>query len=71
MYLYPDEGAEFGFLKNPHVDSREGITGHIDLIRIRFGYIHLLDFEPMAAKQKYAMPQLLVYALALSARTEI
>ncbi|MCK4418894.1 hypothetical protein KAV79_03730 [Candidatus Aerophobetes bacterium] len=53
------------------MDSREGITGHIDLIRIRFGYIHLLDFEPMAAKQKYAMPQLLVYALALSARTEI
>jgi len=71
VYLYPDEAAEFGFLKNSGVDSREGITGHIDLIQIRFGYIHLLDFKPMAAKKKYAMAQLLVYTLALSARTGI
>ena len=71
VYLYPNEAAEFGFLKNSGVDSREGITGHIDLIQIRFGYIHLLDFKPMAAKEKYAMAQLLVYVLALSARTGI
>ena len=71
MYLYPDEAAEFGFLKNSGVDSGEGVTGHIDLIQVRFGYIHLLDFKPMAAKEKYAGAQLLVYALGLSARTGI
>ena len=57
VYLYPDEAAEFGFLKNSGVDSGEGVTGHIDLIQIRFGYIHLLDFKPMAAKEKHAMAQ--------------
>ena len=71
VYLYSDEAAGFGFLKNSRVDSREGVTGHIDLIQIRFGYIHLLDFKPMAAKEKYVMAQLLVYALALSVRTRI
>jgi hypothetical protein len=47
------------------------VTGHIDLVQIRYGYIHLLDFKPEAAKEKYAMAQLFLYALALSLRTGI
>jgi ATP-dependent exoDNAse (exonuclease V) beta subunit len=44
------------------------LTGHIDLIQIRNGMIHLLDFKPNAAKEK-PIEQLTWYALALSRLT--
>lgn len=44
------------------------LTGHIDLIQIRNGMIHLLDFKPHAAKEK-PIEQLTWYALALSRLT--
>ncbi len=71
VYLYSREVGRFQFFKDSGLDFREGVTGHIDLIQIRFGYLHLLDFKPEAAKEKYAMAQLFLYALALSARTGI
>ena len=47
----------------------EGVlTGHIDLLQLRNGLVHILDYKPKAAKEKpYA--QLLIYALALSRLT--
>jgi ATP-dependent exoDNAse (exonuclease V) beta subunit len=42
------------------------ITGHIDFLQIRNGYIHILDYKPEARKEKHAHVQLTIYALALA-----
>lgn len=44
------------------------ITGHIDLVQIRNGQIHILDYKPNAAKEK-PIEQLTLYAMALSRLT--
>jgi len=45
------------------------ITGHIDFLQIRNGYIHVLDYKPDARREKHAHVQLTIYALALARRT--
>ena len=47
------------------------ITGHIDFLQIRNGYIHILDYKPEARKEKHAHVQLTIYALALSRRANL
>jgi ATP-dependent exoDNAse (exonuclease V) beta subunit len=44
------------------------ITGHVDLIQVRNGSVHLLDFKPHADKEK-PIEQLTWYAMALSRLT--
>lgn len=44
------------------------ITGHVDLLQIRNGAIHILDYKPSAKKQK-PVDQLTLYALALARLT--
>ena len=44
------------------------VTGHIDLVQVRNGMCHLLDYKPDAAKEK-PIEQLTWYALALSRLT--
>jgi len=44
------------------------ITGHIDLLQIRNGAIHILDYKPSAKKEK-PVDQLTLYALALARLT--
>ncbi|MBU2575779.1 PD-(D/E)XK nuclease family protein, partial [Patescibacteria group bacterium] len=44
------------------------ITGHIDMIQIRNGAIHILDYKPNASKER-PLEQLTLYALALSRLT--
>ncbi len=44
------------------------ITGHIDFLQIRNGYVHILDYKPEARKERHAHVQLTIYALALSRR---
>jgi len=44
------------------------ITGHIDIIQLRNGSVHILDYKPNAKKQK-PIEQLTLYALALSRLT--
>src|SRR3989344_5648084 len=44
------------------------MTGHIDMVQVRNGMIHLLDFKPNASKEK-PIEQLTWYALALSRLT--
>ncbi|HBA45855.1 MAG: hypothetical protein UT98_C0003G0058 [Candidatus Nomurabacteria bacterium GW2011_GWF2_40_31] len=44
------------------------LTGHIDIVQVRNGQIHLLDYKPKAKKEK-PIEQLTWYALALSRLT--
>ena len=44
------------------------LTGHIDIVQIRNGQIHLLDYKPNASKEK-PIEQLTWYALAMSRQT--
>lgn len=46
----------------------ELLTGHIDLVQVRNGIVHILDYKPNAAKEK-PIEQLTWYALALSRLT--
>jgi len=48
--------------------SASVITGHIDLLQIRNGAIHIMDYKPSAKKQK-PVDQLTLYALALARLT--
>jgi PD-(D/E)XK nuclease superfamily len=47
------------------------ITGHIDFLQIRDGYLHILDYKPEARKEKHAHVQLTIYALALARRANL
>ncbi len=49
---------------------RTPITGHIDVLQIRNGLIHILDYKPDAARVN-AVSQLAIYALALASRTKL
>ena len=44
------------------------ITGHIDIIQIRNGQIHIMDYKPNAQKE-HPIEQLTLYAMALSRLT--
>jgi len=44
------------------------LTGHIDIVQIRNGQVHLLDYKPNAAKEK-PVEQLTWYALAMARLT--
>ena len=46
------------------------ITGHIDILQIRNGLIHILDYKPEAEKVN-PIEQLTIYALALASRTKL
>ena len=46
------------------------ITGHIDILQIRNGCIHILDYKPNADQQK-PVEQLTLYALALSRKLNL
>ena len=50
-----------------------GVSGHIDLLQIRWGRIYVLDFKPMAAweNEQRVASQLYLYASGLSFRTGI
>ena len=50
------------------MDTAATITGHIDVLQIRNGRVHILDYKPGAIHER-PIAQLMVYALALSRRT--
>lgn len=50
------------------LDPDQTLTGHIDILQIRNGKIHIVDYKPGAKREK-PIVQLMVYALALSCRT--
>jgi hypothetical protein len=51
-------------------ESRRPITGHIDVVQARNGFIHLLDYKPKA-RDIDPVNQLVVYALAFASRTRL
>jgi transposase-like protein len=54
------------------LDLKKSLSGHIDIIQVRFNKIHILDYKPDAKKSdKAAAEQVFLYALALSKRTKI
>ncbi|MBU2634348.1 MAG: PD-(D/E)XK nuclease family protein [Nanoarchaeota archaeon] len=52
-------------------NTKEALTGHIDLLRIENGKIWVWDYKPGAFKERYAATQVFFYALMLSKRTGI
>ncbi len=60
--IFRAQGFTFPFGEQP-------ITGHIDFVQLRSGFLHILDYKPEARKEKHAITQLTIYALALSQRT--
>ncbi len=58
-----DGNIELKGHKNP-VAIPKLLTGHIDLIQVRNGQVHLLDYKPGASKEK-PIEQLTWYALAM------
>lgn len=71
IYLYPDELSR-SQNKSLGLDFKDTLTGHIDILQVRFNKIHVLDYKPEASKtDKRAAEQVYLYALALSKRTNI
>lgn len=70
VYLTPEDvtslRTEAGF--HIPIEIATVLTGHIDVLQIRNGAVHILDYKPNAAKEK-PIEQLMFYALALSRRT--
>jgi transposase-like protein len=56
------------FIVPLELKEEEVITGHIDIVQIRNGAVHILDFKP-GAKRVKPIEQLTIYALALSRLT--
>jgi transposase-like protein len=50
--------------------SAKPVTGHIDIVQARNGFVHLLDYKPKAREIDPAN-QLVVYALAFASRTRL
>jgi ATP-dependent exoDNAse (exonuclease V) beta subunit len=67
LWLKPEELETYQQL----FDSKEPLTGHIDIVRIEDNKIWILDYKPNAQKEKYAATQVYFYALMLSKRTKI
>jgi hypothetical protein len=51
-------------------ESETPITGHIDILQARNGFIHLLDYKPNANRVN-TVEQLVVYALAIASRARL
>ncbi len=52
------------------IKDEDVITGHIDIVQLRNGMVHILDYKPSAHKEK-PIEQLTIYALALSRLTSL
>jgi transposase-like protein len=72
VYLAREEIAHYKskgfFVTLP--ESPKPITGHIDVVQARNGFIHLLDYKPKA-RDVDPVNQLVVHALAFASRTRL
>ena len=71
IYLHPNELTKRQ--QNAYgIDLSDTLTGHIDILQVRFNQIHVLDYKPDAKKSdRKAVEQVFLYALALTKRTNI
>ena len=54
------------------IDFSGTLTGHIDILQVRFNKVHVLDFKPDAKREDlHSAEQVFLYSLALSKRTGI
>lgn len=58
-------------LYNEIFNTKEPLTGHIDILRVEGDKIWIWDYKPNAIKEKYASTQVYFYALMLSKRTNV
>ncbi len=71
MYL-TNEGIAYYRSRGFTLDfESDFITGHIDFLQVRDGYLQILDYKPDARKERHAHVQLTIYALALARRTNL
>jgi transposase-like protein len=70
IYLTPEDIAHMQEKLGFHIplETSATLSGHIDVLQIRNGRVHILDYKPNAHREK-PIAQLMVYALALSRRT--
>ncbi|MFH1565701.1 MAG: PD-(D/E)XK nuclease family protein [bacterium] len=69
LYLKPDKSlTSISEEILPSTKLPKLITGHIDMVQIRNGQIHILDYKPNADKEQ-PIDQLTLYAMALSRLT--
>ena len=71
VYLTRDDVAYYRSRRFDLPIEAEVITGHIDFLQVRNGYLHVLDYKPEARKEKHAHVQTTIYALALARRTRL
>ena len=67
LWMLPEEWD----LHEELFNSKEPLTGHIDLVRIENNKIWILDYKPHASEEEYAATQVYFYALMMSKRTNI
>lgn len=53
------------------IRKKGGLLGHIDFLQVFGDRITILDYKPKASSEKQVMEQLLLYAIALSQRTDV
>ena len=71
VFLHPQELSK-NMKKELGIDINKVLTGHIDILQVRFNQIHVLDIKPDAkGSDKGSAEQVFLYTLALSKRTNI
>ena len=71
VYLKPNE-LTVQERSNYGLNLKEPLSGHVDIVQVRYNKIHILDYKPDAKKtDKQTADQLFLYALAFSKRTKI
>jgi len=62
--------SKLGFDVPLYLEPGDAYTGHIDVVQIRNGQVHILDYKPDATHIK-PIEQLMIYALALARRSHL
>ena len=71
VYVYPNELSKRQ-QKILALNLKEPLSGHIDILQVRWNKIHILDYKPNAIRNDNAtIDQLFLYTLALSKRIKI
>ena len=71
VYLQPNELTKLE-QSTYGLNLKAPLSGHIDILQVRFNKIHILDYKPDAKRtDKAAAEQLFLYAMAINKRTGI
>jgi DNA-directed RNA polymerase subunit RPC12/RpoP len=72
VWLFKEEITTDNILSSL-VGADKNISGHVDIVQNKFGFIYVLDYKPEASSENVAkvVSQLFIYALALSVRSGV